>query len=125
MEPITIERDGKILAHHTTQTHLSHYGQPAWVIEDKDPEPGPAIWRQGSDEQQIDVLGVKGGWLIIRQPDGPPAGIIWSDGNYYADLLEDAKTGEACSELAETGQRIRGTVQLDPDNPEDLGAILF
>lgn len=123
IEPITITKDDEIIAHHTTESVLSHYGQPVWVIEDEDPEPGPAIWKQGDNEVSIEIIEVRAGWLIIRQPDDLLSGIIWSDGNYFANILED-ETGIPCKKLRNHGQRIRGTIQFDPDNSEDLGATL-
>ncbi|MBT3368524.1 MAG: hypothetical protein HN416_15345 [Nitrospina sp.] len=117
--------ENNILAHHTTESCLSRYGQPVWVVEDENPDPGTVIWRQGENEVPLNVIGVKGGWLIVRQPDGLLSGIIWSDGTYHANLLEDSETGDPCTELMETGQRIRGTVQLNPDSPDDIGAILI
>jgi len=89
VELITIERKGEILAHHTTETPLSHDGQPVWVVKEKNPEPGPVIWRQGGNVQILDILGVKGGWLITKQRGGYLSGIIWSSGQYYSNLLED------------------------------------
>lgn len=122
MAPIIIKRRGKILAHHTTETHLSHYGQPAWIVEVSDPKPGPAIWEQDGNKQEINILGVKSGWLIARQPGGLLVGIMWSDGNYYANLIENAKTGRPCRKLTQKGQKVRGTVQFDP---QDMGAIIL
>ena len=125
MEPITIERNGEVLAHHTTESCLSHYGQAVWIVEDEDPGPGPATWKQGENEQALDVIEVKGGWLIVRQADGYLSGIIWSDGNYYANILEDTKTRRPCKILRKRGgQRIRDTFQMDPRDPDDLGGIL-
>ena len=124
MGPITIRRKEKILAHHTTESYLSHYGQPVWTIEDEDPKPGRATWEQDGKEQEIDILGVKAGWLIVRQSDGYLAGIIWSDGGYFANLLEDSD-GTPCRKLKKKGLRIRDTIQLDPDDSEDLGAVLM
>jgi hypothetical protein len=121
MEPITITRGDEILAHHTIESCLSHYGQPMWVVEDEDPEPGPALWQQGTNQLPLEILGVHGGWLICRQPDDFLCGVIWSDGGYYAALIED-QNGQALTELI-TGAKIRGTVQLDPSSGEDLGAI--
>ena len=45
MEPITITQGDQILAHHTTGTPMSHYGQPVWVVEESDPDPGRAEWK--------------------------------------------------------------------------------
>ena len=124
MERIRIERNGQVLAHHTTATPLCHYGQAVWVVENKSPKPGPATWKQGAKEQRLDVLGVKDGWLLCRQRGGLLCGIIWSDGGYYADLLVDTKTQKPCKTLRKRGgQEIRGTIKLDP-GPDDLGSIL-
>ena len=121
MEPIVIRKGQDIIAHHTTESCMSHYGQPVWVVEDEDPEPGPALWQQGANQVSIEILEVRAGWLICRQPDRLLCGVIWSNGNYYAEVIED-QDGQALTELT-AGARIRGTVQFDPDNPEDLGAI--
>jgi hypothetical protein len=121
MEPIVIKQNGEILAHHTTESCLSHYGQPVWVVEDEDPKPGPATWSQGDNIQELEILCVKAWWLIVRQPDGYLVGILWNDGDYYANLLETAG-GKPCRDL-EAGQMVRGAVRLDPDNPDDLGSV--
>jgi hypothetical protein len=124
MTPITISRNGEVFAHHTTTNALSHYGQPVWIIEDNDPAPGPVIWQQGETQLKMTVLTVRGGWLCVRQPGGLLAGIIWSDGSYYANLIE-TRDGRPCKSLYKRGgQRVRGTVQLNPEDPDDLGAIL-
>ena len=119
---IVIERDSEILAHHTTETNLSSYGQPVWVVENEDPDPGPATWRQGENTVNMDIIETRGGWLICRQPDGLLCGVIWSDGNYYADVLVDGD-GRPISELV-LGCYVRNTVQIDSDDPQDLGAII-
>ena len=124
MSKITIKRGQDILAHHTTESPLSHYGQPVWVVEDPDPAPGPITWQQGETKYTLDLLEVKGGWAIVRQPDGYLAGIIWSDGTYYADMIVDDKDWSLIEDLR-PGVHVRGTVVLDPDDPEDLGAILL
>ena len=121
-EPITISRGEEIVAHHTTESCLSHYGQPVWVVEQEEVEPGPAIWRQGKRTVDIDILCQRGGWLICRQPDGFLCGIIWSDGSYYAEVLVD-QDGNPLKNLQD-GARVRGTIQLRPEDPEDLGHIL-
>ena len=126
MKGITIERNGEVLDHHTTESCLSHYGQPVWVIKVEDPEPGPVTWKQGENEQPLEILGVKGGWLIVKQSDGYLSGIIWSDGNYFANILENSKTGRPCKKLSHKGgQRVKDTVQFDSNNPDDLGSILI
>ena len=124
MNPIIISRGDKILAHHTTQSSRSSYGQAVWTIEDDDPEPGPVTWQQGETRIRMTIIEVRGGWLICRQPGGLLCGIIWSDGNYYANLIETI-LGEPCKRLFKRGgQRVRGTVRINPDDPNDLGAIL-
>lgn len=101
---------------------MSHYGQPVWVVEEEDVESGPAVWQQGKDKVAIDILCKRGGWLICKQPDGLLCGILWSDGSYYANLLENPD-GDPLSELIDSAM-VRGTVCFDRENPEDLGAIL-
>ena len=121
---ITIKRNSKILAHHTTESPLSHYGQPVWVIEDPDPDPGPITYINGDHKVDIDLLAIKGGWAIVRPPEeGFLEAIIWSDGLYYADMLVD-KNGQPVESLPCPGMRVRGTVVIDPSDPDDIGAIL-
>jgi hypothetical protein len=122
MEKIRISQHGEIIAHHTNESCLSHYGEPVWTIENTEPEPGPAIWQQGENRQVIDILEVRGGWLICRQPDGLLCGVIWSDGSYYAALLED-QDGRPVTELI-AGAHVRGTV-FDVGDLEDMGAVLL
>ena len=122
MEGITITRDGELLAHHTTESSLSHYGQPVWVVELEDPDPGPATWKQGDQEIPLEVIEARGGWLVCRQPDNLLCGIIWTDGTYHADLLVDLEENPV-DELA-AGVHVRGTLHMDPEDPEDLGAIV-
>jgi hypothetical protein len=124
MEPITIKQHGETIARHSTESALSHYGEPVWVIENTEPEQGPAIWQQAENKQVIDILEVRGGWLICKQPDGLLCGIIWSDGSYYAALLEDQDGRPVTELIAGGGVHVRGTV-FDVEDLEDLGAILF
>jgi hypothetical protein len=124
MDPITISRGGKILAQHTTASPLSHYGQAVWVIEDSEPDPGPAVWQQGQNRIRMTIIEVRGGLLVCRQPGGLLCGIIWSDGGYYANLIETID-GRPCKSLYKRGgQRVRGTVQVNPGDPNDLGVVL-
>jgi len=122
MEPIRILKNEKVLAEHTTASPMSHYGQPVWVVYNDDPEPGKALWVQGDNKVVIEIVCTKGGWLIVRQPDGLLAGIIWSDGNYYANLLLDQQN-QPCKDI-KAGNHIKGTIVMDPEDPDDIGAIL-
>ena len=70
MNAIKITRGAAVLAHHTTQSPLSHYGQAVWVVEDDSPAPGPALWQQGELRVKMNVVAVRGGWLCVRQPGG-------------------------------------------------------
>ena len=130
MEPITISRDGEILAHHTTETPLSHYGTPVWVIEDEEPAPGPVMWTQGDNHVTMGVLGTVGGWLVCRQPGGLLCGIIWSDGNYTADLIvtregESPVRDASLEDLSSGDCMVRGAVPMSAWNEESpLGCIL-
>ena len=125
MEPVTISRNGEALAHHTTDSSLSHYGQAVWVVEDESPAPGPVLWQQGEKMIRMTIIGVRGGWLVVRQPGGLLVGIIWSDGSYHANLIETSD-GRPCKSLYKRGgQRVRGTVQVDPGDPNALGAVLL
>jgi len=128
MQAITIKKDGQIIAHHTTETSLSHYGQSVWVIEESEPGSGPALWSQGDNIQEIEIICKRGGWLIICQSDKYLAGIIWSDGNYYADLLVNTK-GYPCRTLYKPTykrdrQHIRNTIVFDHSDPDDFGSVL-
>lgn len=128
MNPITITRGEEILAHHTTDSPLSHYGQPVWVVEVDDPEPGLVTWSQEGEEVfELDILGVAHGWLLGRQPQNNAViGIIWSDGNYFADCLVDKNDRAICGKFnidkIPVGAHIRNTVFLPGD--EGIGAIL-
>src|SRR5574341_1151130 len=130
MDPITTTRGDTILAHHTTESPNSHYGQPIWQIEESDPGPGPAIWRQGDNAQPITIVGVVGGWLVARQRDGLLCGILWSDGNYYANVIEDRRHGRpakgaALTSLCSARYQVRGAVAVAPfDEDSPLGCIL-
>jgi hypothetical protein len=95
------------------------------VVRVEKPAPGLATWEQGGNEQRLEIITVKGGWLVARQSNKYLCGIIWSQGSYYANVIEDAKTGTPCKTLRARGQRVRGTIQLDPENSEDLGKIII
>ena len=125
MKPIEIvSSDGRMLAHHTTESSLSHYGQPVWQIEE-DPEPGAELrWIQGEIEHTLTVVGLVDGWLVVRQANDVLSGIIWSDGTYRADLIVDRETEEPApldADLRSGRFLVRGTVPF-PDSI--LGAIL-
>ena len=121
MQPITITRDGQLLAHHTTEHSSSSYGQPVWSIVDNSPQPGYAEWTQNKNRQSIQVLGVAGGWLVALQPDGEAVGIIWSDGNYHADVIVH-KTSKlppsdvSLDDLQSGDYQVRGTIPSDGDS---------
>ena len=119
-EPISITRlgTGDLLAEQTTSHALSHYGSLIWSILDPEPCAGPAIWQQGANRQEVDVLELRDGWLIVRQHSGVLAGIIWSDGSYFADVLIDGN-GNAATELQD-GLRVKGAVQIG----SDMGAVI-
>jgi hypothetical protein len=106
-EPIRIvNANGDLLAEQTTSHPLSSYGTLVWSILDPEPAPGRAIWQQGKNVQELDNIGVRDGWLIVRQQTGILAGIIWSDGSYFADILVD-RDGNAATEFSD-GLRVRG-----------------
>ena len=123
MKAITIYRGDTVLGHHTTDSSMSHYGQPVWQIEDDEPEPGPATWHQDGQNIYMDIIGVIGGWLVCRQPGGLLIGIIWSDGNYYAECIVKQATGKPIrrGKLTSGQYEVRGTIPF-PESP--LGAIL-
>jgi len=126
-----ITRNDEILAHHTTESCMSRYGQEVWIVEDETPEPGPAIWHHEEKQAELDVLGVLDGWLVVKQPDGYLAGIIWSDGGYYADVIVDADgkpvAGISFDDLAAASAatpsggcyQVNGTIQMG-----QLGSIV-
>jgi len=118
-----ITRNDEVLAHHTTESCMSRYGQEVWVVEDEQPEPGPVMWHHEEKQAELDALGVLDGWLIVRQPDDYLAGIIWSDGCYHADLIVDADgepvSGISLEDLAAGGYQVSGTIQVG-----QLGSIV-
>ena len=128
MTMIEITKKGEVIAHHTTESPMSHYGQAVWIIEDENPGRGKAVWSQGETRVDLQIKGVVGGWLVAVQPDGLLCGIIWSDGSYYAEVIEDRATGEpvrqaTMKELQSGKYQVRGTVALfDDESP--LGSIL-
>jgi hypothetical protein len=134
---ITITQKGKILAHHTTNTPLSHYGQLVWIIENENPEPGQATFEEAESGTQfeMDILGVIGGWLVVRQraqKDIPPllAGIIWSDGSYYGNLIVTREGGncveDATLEILNSGEyMVRGTIAMEPFVNSSLLGVLW
>jgi hypothetical protein len=125
MQPITISRQETILGHHTTDSPLSHYGQPVWLVEESEPSPGPAQWAQGDHVQSLTVLGIVGGWLVARQSDGLLIGILWSDGTYYAEVIEERRTRRPAKRATLNSLRhgrycVRGTITaefIDPHSP--------
>jgi hypothetical protein len=121
-DKIILKRDDEILAHHTTESCLSSYGQIVWVIEDLHPDPGPVMWFQGDNIQHLEIVDLVGGWLVVRQDNKLLAGIIWSDGNYYADAIIDPD-GNPCLSLS-PGCRVAGTIRFDNADSQDLGSIL-
>lgn len=131
MNPITITKEGQIIAHHTTDSSMSHYGQPVWTVEDSDPGEGRVIWSQGDNQVEMDVLGVVGGWLVAKQPDGLWIGIIWSDGDYYANVIDQRGYGrpapvQTTIEDFRSGQFvIRDTLAGFFDEESPLGCLLF
>jgi hypothetical protein len=92
-------------------------------VEDENPGQGPVTWEQGENRQELEIIEKRGGWLIVRQMDGYLAGILWSDGSYHAELLEDQE-GFGVKKI-EDGYQIRGSIKVNPENPQDLGAMLF
>jgi hypothetical protein len=129
MQPITISRQDAILGHHTTDSPLSHYGQPVWQVEVPEPAPGPAQWAQDDIIQPVTVLGIIGGWLVARQEDGLLCGILWSDGGYYAEVVEERRTHRparrASLKTLRSGRYcVRGTIALPDDATSPLGSVL-
>jgi hypothetical protein len=109
MKPVTITQNGKVIAEHTTDSPLSHYGQSVWVVQEPEPSPGAATWLSGAVEMQIDIICVRDGWLVCKQHDGLLCGIIWSDGDYYANLLVD-KNDVPARKWKNSGLHVLGAV---------------
>jgi hypothetical protein len=116
MKAITISRGDQILAHHTTDSCLSHYGQAVWVVEVLQPSPGPAQWEQDGKKQTINIIDAREGWLVVRQAKDYLCGIIWSDGEYYGNLI--LKNGKPVKKLT-NGCRVKGAVPLG-----ELGSLV-
>ena len=128
-QPITITQDNKLLAHHTSEHSNSSYGQLVWSIADRNPRIGPIDWEQNDSHQSLYALGVLGGWLVARQTDGLLVGIIWSDGDYFANFIDNKRTGEPATNLSlydlESGDyQIRDTLAIDIDGNSCLGMVL-
>jgi len=118
MKPIKlIDKDGLIIAAHTTEHPRSSYGTQIWCIYIETPSAGPATWRQGDKEITIEIINLVEGWLVCRQPDGYLCGIIWSDGSYYSDMLIDSEDCQV--QEYQDGLHVRGTVPMGK-----LGCIL-
>ncbi|MGD9975206.1 MAG: hypothetical protein AB7S77_19255 [Desulfatirhabdiaceae bacterium] len=115
---ISITRGKDILANHTTDSPMSHYGQKVWSVVDSEPLPGHALWKQGDNCVDIEIVAVVGGWLVVKQPDGFLAGIIWSDGSYHADLIINAD-GHPVKKMVK-GCHVRDTLPIG-----ELGSILI
>lgn len=131
MNPIIITQGEEVIAHHTTESVLSHYGQMAWSVEKEHPKPGPAIWTQGESSIRLQVMGVVGGWLVVRQADDLLCGIIWSDGTYVANLIVDRDTSESVKgltldELNSGKYQVKGSIASSAfDDGSPLGCFLF
>jgi len=131
MEPIRITRDGEILAHHTTESSMSHYGQAVWVVEEEDVEPGALTWAQGGESVTLEALGVLGGWLVVRQPNGTLAGIIWTDGTYHGGNIVSRDTGEpveglTIDDLASAEYQVESAIPMSAfDDESPLGCVLL
>lgn len=131
MDKIVICRAGEILAHHTTDSCMSHYGQAVWVVEESDVEPGEVTWAQGDNELTLYALGVLGGWLMVRQPNGVLAGIIWTDGSYHGGNIVSRDTGEpveglTLEDLASGEYQVESAIAAEAFNVDSpLGCVLI
>jgi hypothetical protein len=126
MIPIVIVTgDGILLAHHTTEHPLSCYKTLIWSVE-KTPEQGTEIlWTRGGDSHMLTVVGLVGGWLVVRQANGVLAAILWIDGSYRAGLIVDRETGEpapADTDLTSGKCTVRGAAPFLDSAP---GALLL
>ena len=112
MGALHIERNGEILAHFTTESCLSHYGQPVWVVENESPEPGPAIFHNEGKTSTLKILGVVGGWLVVKQEESF-AGVLWSDGSYYAGAITGPKDEDITLDDLQSGEyQVDGTLPI-------------
>ncbi len=131
MEPIWITRDGEILAHHTTESSMSHYGQVVWVVEEEDVEPGEVTWAQGGESITLEAFGVLGGWLVVRQPNRTLAGIIWTDGTYHAGNIVSRDSGApveglTLDDLASGAYQVESAIAMSAfDDESPLGCVLL
>ena len=115
-----LERDGEILAHFTTESSMSHYGQPVWIVEDEDPDPGPVIFHNEDKMSNLEILGVVDGWLVVRRENEELAGILWSDGSYYAGTITGPKDEDITLDDLKNGDfQVEGTLPMGM-----LGSIL-
>ena len=120
MENLRIEKDGKILAHFTTESCLSHYGQPVWVVEDENPEPGPIIFYNEGKTSNLEILGVVGGWLVVKRENEGLAGILWSDGSFHAGAITGPKDEDInLKDLQSGNYQVEGTLPIGA-----LGSVL-
>ena len=119
MDSIKITQNGKILAEHSVDSPLSRYGLPVWTILEPEPSPGAALWIKGAAKQWIVIIGVRDGWLVVKQQDGLLCGIIWSDGTYYANLIVNVDGRPVRGLVDVEGLHVGGTIALG-----GLGSIL-
>lgn len=130
MEPIRITNNrGKILAHHTTESQLSRYSQPVWIVEEEECLEDVIIWKQGDNEIKMDCFGVIGGWLVVEQPNGILAGIIWTDGTYYSGNIinrdtQDVVTEDTLDDLGSGMFMVDGAICWSNIDESPLGSLL-
>ena len=118
MELIQIKCENKVIAEHRTDHPNSRYGTPVWTIHNEDPAPGKGKLLHGETGTHLEIIGVTDGWLVVKEESGYLAGIIWSDGSFYADSIID-ENGNPAIELSD-GCQVRGTLPMG-----ELGSILF
>ncbi|MDD4273402.1 MAG: hypothetical protein PHG14_06710 [Desulfobacter postgatei] len=118
MESIQIKQGNEVIAERRTDDIRSRYGTPVWTILNEDPEPGKGIFLHGETVIPLLILGVRDGWLIVREKSGFLVGIIWSDGSFFAEAIID-ENGMQVTKLS-PGCRVQGTLHTG-----GLGSILF
>jgi len=117
-QSIQIKQGNEVIAEHRTDHPNSRYGTLVWTIHNEAPTPGKGTFLHGETVVPLEIIGVQDGWLIVREESGHLAGVIWSDGSFFADVIID-ENGNPVTELSD-GCQVRGTLPVG-----GLGSILF
>ena len=129
MKTIVISRGEEILARYQprvrflpTDSDPGSWNRKKW---NRDRLPGG----QGAS-LLLTCLGVVGGWLVVRQPNGILARVIWSDGEYRCDQIISRATQQpvksaTIEELRSGKYQVASAAAIEPwDQESPLGAIL-